>query len=159
MVLHGALFLFSLCGLWSASLSAEEGVAASSAAVVSSTETAPGEPAYVYKGDRMRDPFIPLAGGTLMASELSTRTDFSPFNPVNAELKGILKTPTGRWALLRTSEGGTYVVQNGRIYDPKRKPISGFQGIVKEKSVVILAPGNQEVELKLKSEEDAAKKN
>jgi hypothetical protein len=50
------------------------------------------------------------------------------------------------------------MVQNGRVYDPKRKLISGFQGIVKEKSVVILAPGNQEFELRTKKDEEAAKK-
>lgn len=120
--------------------------------VAASTSAPAGEPVYTYKGDRMRDPFVPLAGDKVMVPELSGQMDFAPFNPLNAELKGIVKTPTGRWALLRTTDGGTFVVQNGRIYDPKRKPLGGFQGIVKEKSVVILSPGNnEEIELKLKS--------
>ncbi|HMX43262.1 MAG TPA: hypothetical protein PKB12_06065 [Elusimicrobiota bacterium] len=124
-----------------------------------SSSTTPTEPAYVYKGDRMRDPFIPLngQGGATMDSAIA-KVDLGPFNPAGAELKGILKTPTGRWALIRTTDGLTYMVQNGRVYDPKRKLISGFQGIVKEKTVVILAPGNQEFELRTKKDEEAAKK-
>lgn len=126
--------------------------------VASSTET-PTEPAYVYKGDRTRDPFIPLTGQGAVTADMSVvKADLGPFNPAGAELKGILKTPTGRWALLRTTDGMTYTVQNGRVYDPKRKPIQGYQGIVKEKSVVILAPGNQEFELRTKRDEEAAKK-
>ncbi|HNF59965.1 MAG TPA: hypothetical protein PLN89_10345, partial [Elusimicrobiota bacterium] len=60
-----------------------------------SSSTTPTEPAYVYKGDRMRDPFIPLngQGGATMDSAIA-KVDMGPFNPAGAELKGILKTPT-----------------------------------------------------------------
>ena len=127
--------------------------------VAVSSAAAPTEPAHVYKGDRMRDPFIPLTGqGAVSMESAMAKVDLGPFNPTGAELKGILKTPTGRWALIRTTDGLTYMVQNGRVYDPKRKLISGFQGIVKEKTVVILAPGNQEFELRTKKDEEAAKK-
>ena len=40
----------------------------------------------------------------------------------------------------------------------RRKLISGFQGIVKEKTGVIVAPGNQEFERRTKKDEEAAKK-
>ncbi len=135
-----------------------EGPGVPVAEAAASTASAPSEPGYVYKGDRMRDPFLPLnvQGGGLISS--AVKTDMGPFNPEGADLKGILKTPTGRWALIRTVDGATYVVQNGRVYDPKRKPVNGYQGIVKEKTVVILAPGNREFELKLKKDEDASKK-
>ena len=120
--------------------------------------SAPEEPAYVFKGDRIRDPFLPLTGGSAVSMEMTaTRTDWGAFNPTGAELKGILKTPTGRWAVLRTSDGAVYMVQNGKIYDPKRKVVDGYQGIVKERTLVILGPKNEEMELHLKKDEDAAK--
>lgn len=116
------------------------------------------EPAYVFKGDRIRDPFLPLTGGAAVSMEMSAvRPEWGAFNPAGAELKGILKTPTGRWAILRTTDGAVYMVQNGKIYDPKRKAVDGFQGIVKERTLVILGPKNEEIELHLKKEEDAAK--
>lgn len=146
----------AMAGIWLAALGA---TVARAEDVAVSSATAPTEPAYVYKGDRMRDPFIPLTGQGAAAMESAVaKVDLGPFNPAGAELKGILKTPTGRWALIRTTDGLTYMVQNGRVYDPKRKLISGFQGIVKEKTVVILAPGNQEFELRTKKDEEAAKK-
>jgi hypothetical protein len=143
-------------GLVAVSSRAEEaGVASLLGAPAVSTGTA--EPAYVYPGERLRDPFVPLAGAPGAMSEFApAAADIGPFNAVGAELKGILKTPTGRWAVLRTSDGATYMVQNGKIYDPKRKPVEGFQGIVKEKSLVILGPKNFEHEMRLKTDQEDA---
>jgi hypothetical protein len=128
-----------------------------SSPVVSSTS--PMVPVYTYQGDRFRDPFVPLVGdpdsGRYDAPPPSG--PLLPFNPTDANLKGILKTTTGRWAVLRTSDGDTYMVQNGKIFDPKRKEVEGFQGIVKEKSLVILGPTNQEVILLLRKEEEGEK--
>jgi hypothetical protein len=125
-----------------------------SSPVVSSTS--PVVPVYTYQGDRFRDPFVPLVGdpdgGRYDAPPAAG--PLLPFNPADADLKGILRTTTGRWAVLRTSEGVTYLVQNGKIFDPKRKEVEGFQGIVKEKSLVILGPTNQEVTLLLRKEEE-----
>lgn len=121
--------------------------------------TPPAVPTYVYRGDRFRDPFIPLIGAPSAGFDVPRPASepLSAFNPVGAELKGILKTTTGRWAVIRTSEGATYLVQNGKIFDPKRKAVEGFQGIVKEKTVVILGPKNQEVEVRLKKDAEALK--
>ena len=132
-------------------------VVSTDSSVINSTP--PVVPGYVYKGDRFRDPFIPLIGAPTAGYEIARPVSepLSPFNPVGAELKGILKTTTGRWAVIRTSEGGTYLVQNGKIFDPKRKAVEGFQGIVKEKTVVILGPKNQEVEVRLKKDAEALK--
>ncbi len=114
-------------------------------------------PVYVFKGDRFRDPFIPLVGASLgYEGPRASAEPISPFNPSNVELKGIIKTTSGRWAVMRTSEGVTYLIQNGKIYDPKRKPVEGFQCVVKEKSVVVMGPGKQESELLLKKESGTA---
>ncbi len=123
--------------------------------VVVSTPAAPA--AYVFKGDRFRDPFIPLVGASLgYEGPRASAEPLSPFNPSNVEVKGIIKTTSGRWAVLRTSEGVTYLVQNGKIYDPKRKPVEGYQCVVKEKSVVVMGPGKQESELLLIKEKGTA---
>jgi hypothetical protein len=145
-----------------ASVQSEEGTSSEVSPAFSpsvAVSTAPSTPPYVYRGDRFRDPFIPLVGalsGGFDGPRLSLEP-LGPFNPVGAELKGILKTTTGRWAVIRTVEGVTYLIQNGKIFDPKRKAVDGFQGIVKEKTVVILGPKNQEVEVRLKKDADAAK--
>lgn len=133
-----------------------EGVQPSSTQEVA-VSTPAGPAPYVYKGDRYRDPFIPLVGASLgYEGPRSSAEPISPFNPANVELKGIIKTTSGRWAVLRTSEGVTYLIQNGKIYDPKRKPVEGFQCVVKEKSVVVMGPGKQESELVLKKESATA---
>jgi hypothetical protein len=119
--------------------------------------SAPVEPAYVYHGDRLRDPFIPLTGAgrsVVMDSPAATGT----FNPTNVELKGILQTRTGRWAILRSSDGGTFIVQNGKVHDSKRKPVEGYVAIVKEKAISLMGPNNQTVELSLKKEGDSLDK-
>jgi hypothetical protein len=164
--LFQALFsstLFAILGLLvSGSAQAEElglpaATSPSSHSVVVSSP--PAVPVYEYGGDRFRDPFVPLVGNENVGFDTPRPSSepISPFNPVGAELKGVLKTTTGRWAVIRTSDGVTYLVQNGKVFDPKRKAVEGFQGIVKEKTVVILGPKNQEVEVRLKKDAEALK--
>ncbi len=124
--------------------------------LVISTATAPTESEYVYKGDRLRDPFVPLIGGGAGAVAAAVQPELGSFNPAGAELKGILKSPTGRWAILRTTDGGVYIVQNGKVHDPKRRVVDGYQGVIKERTLILLGPKNEEVELRLKKDEEAA---
>lgn len=157
------LVVFSTVGLAVSSLThAEElghPVAASPASMSLAVSSPPVAPVYEYGGGRFRDPFVPLVGNPNVGidSPRPSSEPLSPFNPAGAELKGILKTTTGRWAVIRTSDGVTYLVQNGKVFDPKRKAVEGFQGIVKEKTVVILGPKNQEVEVRLKKDAEALK--
>ncbi|HRY30758.1 MAG TPA: hypothetical protein P5079_12070 [Elusimicrobiota bacterium] len=107
---------------------------------------------YVYKGGR--DPFLPLAGqGTAWTAPTALSQEAEEFNVSSLELKGILTTRTGRWAVLKTTGGGSYLVKDGKIQDSKRKPLKGYVGIVKEKSLVVIGPNNQVTELKLKKDE------
>lgn len=114
-----------------------------------STGPAAGEAAYVYKAGS-RDPFIPLAGQGQFTSGIASAHGQGEFSPSSLELTGILKTRTGRWAVLRGA-GGTYLVRDGKIQDSKSKPVKGYVGIVKEKSLVVIGPDNQLTELKLKT--------
>lgn len=112
------------------------------------------EPEYAYQADRFRDPFVPLAGqGAMDLPPISQ--DEQIFKANEMELKGIIGSRTGRMALLRSAGGGIYVVKEGKILDSKRKPVNGFVGIVKEKSLVLIGPNNQVTELKLTKESDS----
>ncbi len=125
--------------------------------VSTSTASAEEEPQYVYTA-AARDPFVPLAGASVTSD-----TGFAPdketgaFNPSNVELKGILRSRTGRWAVLMGNTGDRYIVENGKIHDAKRKPVEGFVGIIKEKTLVLIGPNNQVTELKMKRDQDKEK--
>lgn len=160
--LYCLVLVMGVCCVVSSSAHAEEmgsAVATSPVGLSVAVSSPPAVPVYEYGGDRFRDPFVPLVGNTNGGFDTPRPPSdpTSPFNPVGAELKGVLKTTTGRWAIIRTSDGVTYLVQNGKVFDPKRKVVEGFQGIVKEKTVVILGPKNQEVEVRLKKDAEALK--
>jgi hypothetical protein len=112
------------------------------------------ESVYVYQPKSRRDPFLPLAGSEALSGG-SGEVDHGSgvFDIKSVALTGILKTPTGRWAVLRSPEGGSYLVKNGKIYNFKHKQVEGYVGIVKEKSLVIIDSQNQVTELKLKKNE------
>jgi hypothetical protein len=140
--------LIAACLLALAGLGFAEEAAAPAAA-------APKEPEYVYKGGR--DPFIPLIGqgvgvGAYAGGE--TGSEAGDFNASALELNGILKTRTGRWAVVRDPSGASYLIKDGKIYDSKRKAVQGYVGIVKEKTLVVIGPNNQVTELALKKNEE-----
>jgi hypothetical protein len=121
--------------------------------VAASTKPALGEaPDYQYQATRARDPFVPLTGPGIMDTALYASDE--EFNPEAMELKGLLRTPTGRLALLRSSGGNAYLVKDGKILNYKRKPVVGYVGIVKEKSLVMIGPNNQVTELKWKADDE-----
>lgn len=150
-----SLLVLPVVGLLSSSLAVAGETNLPVPAPAVAVSSPPAVAMYEYGGDRFRDPFVPLIGESTAGFEIPRPASepLSPFNPAGAELKGIIKTSTGRWAILRTSDGVAYLVQNGKVFDPKRKAVEGFQGIVKEKTVVILGPKNQEVEVHLKKED------
>ena len=142
-------FAAVFAGLAPSLLHAED-VAVSTAAAVDDEE-----PLYEFTA-ASRDPFIPLAGGSAMDVGNGPSVDKEPgaFNPSSLELKGILRTRTGRWAMLSGAGGERYVVENGKVHDAKRKPVEGYVGIIKEKTLVLIGPNNQVTELKLKRDQE-----
>ncbi len=126
--------------------------------VSSSTAAAPEEPTYVYSA-ASRDPFVPLIGGSLSIQTSVSSPEKEPglFNPSTIDLKGIIRTRTGRWAVLMSSTGDRFLVENGKIRDSKRKPVQGYVGIIKEKSLVLIGPNNQVTELKMKRDQEKEK--
>lgn len=116
-----------------------------------------GEPLYTYKTGR--DPFVPLVGQGGGGGPYAVGGDEEPgeFNAAGLELSGILKTRTGRWAIIRDPGGASYMVRDGKIYDPKRKAVPGYVGIVKEKTLVVIGPNNTVTELALKKDAEEEK--
>jgi hypothetical protein len=127
-------------------------VPAGAKALAAPTET-PAEPEYVYSGTS-RDPFIPLAGGNVALNIPTSEREPGAFNPTGLDLKGLTRSRTGRWAVLVAPTGDQYIVENGKILDGKRKPVEGYVGIIKEKSLVLIGPNNQVTELKLKRDQE-----
>jgi hypothetical protein len=140
--------------LWAPLLRAEEPPAAPAVAASTGTAEAPSEPEYVFTVGS-RDPFVPLVGAAADVGESMRSADKEPgaFNAASLELKGILRMPTGRWAVLSSPGGDTYVVENGKVRDAKKKPVEGYVGFIKEKSLVLIGPNNQVTELKLKRDQ------
>ncbi|MGQ0644022.1 MAG: hypothetical protein ACT4O3_00825 [Elusimicrobiota bacterium] len=116
----------------------------------------PPPPVYVYQGDRFRDPFIALAGQGFVEMA-ATPTEEGEFDPNAVELKGIIRGPGGRMALLRTPGGAPFIVKEGKIFNTKKKAVQGYVGIVKEKSLVMIGPNNKLTELSLKPKDEEGK--
>lgn len=143
-----------LCALAAALFLLGSSVRAEDVAVSTAAAT-DEEPVYLFNAPS-RDPFVPLAGGSAMDLSGPSTPDREPgaFNPSSLELKGILRTRMGRWAMLSGPGGDRYVVENGKIHDAKKKPIEGYVGIIKEKTLVLIGPNNQVTELKLKRDQE-----
>lgn len=142
--------IFFMGGAFPAALCAEEAPAAGAvaASTVPVSSLAVSSPTYSYKGEKYRDPFVSLAG---QGAAYFYSGDDTPFDPNNVELKGVLKMKSGRWALLRTAAGASFIVKEGKLWDSKRKLVKGYVGIVKEKGLELLGPNNQVFTFNLKT--------
>lgn len=99
---------------------------------------------YSYPYAQKRDPFLPLAG-TLTVESGESKSPFaaSETNPekafANLELRGILRDAKGRVALIKSSDGESYTLKSGRIYDDRNRIVSGVAGIIKENSILLIS--------------------
>lgn len=100
-----------------------------------------------YKGDKFRDPFIPLNGEGYVASSHSDEVPVP--NIGSLVLKGIFDDGKLKMALI--SGGGiNYILKGSRLYDNRQRSVKGISGIIKSESVIIIAPDKTTKELKLK---------
>lgn len=91
----------------------------------------PSYESYTYKGTKYPDPFLPSSGGGYFSGEYT-------FEPNTAQLVGIIKTRDGTIAVLSIAPGVSFILKNGRLYDPKKKEVSGYVGIIEGKTVKIV---------------------
>lgn len=137
---HRGLLLFMAGMFWPAPGTPAPSAPAS--AHVSATGTAPANVAtppkptpfyktYTYRGDRFRDPFVPLVG--------DTRTDQGNRPPQVASLvlRGIVMDARGRMALL-TSGVSSYILRDGRLYDNLNRMVKGISGVIRKDSVLVI---------------------
>ncbi|MCS7184920.1 MAG: hypothetical protein NZ870_03210 [bacterium] len=92
----------------------------------------PAYESYTYKGSKYPDPFMPTTvGAGYILGEYT-------FEPNTAQLVGIIKSKDGDIAVLSIGGGVSFLLKNGRLYDPKRKEVKGYIGLIQGKSVKII---------------------
>jgi len=140
-VFKGCAILVS-SALWA--WSSAPAVGTQAPALASAATPANVEPAYQtykYMGDRYRDPFIPLNGTNMDA------TDHAP--AISAlVLKGIVQDSKGRVAVL-SSGVSSYLLRAGRLYDGRNHAVKGISGVIKAQSVVLVGSDRTVRELQL----------
>jgi hypothetical protein len=104
---------------------------------------------YKYKGDRFRDPFIPLTGNGIM---ITTSDDIQIPNIGSLTLKGILDDGKHKMAIINGG-GLTYFLKDSKLYDSKSRLINGISGAIKKESVLMIAPDKSTKELFLRVKE------
>jgi hypothetical protein len=93
----------------------------------------------IYTASNLRDPFRNAAAGVSV-----TRKAFKPsdFNIHNLNLRGLMADSKSNYALLIDANyGESFILQGGKLYDPKGKPVPGISGRLdtKRKTVYIKA--------------------
>ena len=114
----------------------------------------PEPPKYVYPFLQQRDPFVPLIGAPAATAPSGTPS-IESFS--NLELRGILQDRRGKIALISSTDGESYVLRSGRVYDRRNRMISGVQGIIKENSVVLISKNKTVRELTISRKEGSAR--
>lgn len=111
--------------------------------------TPPVSSAYLYKGDRFRDPFIPLTGGGII---ITNSDEVQVPNIGSLALKGILDDGRKKMAII-TGGGMSYFLKDSKLYDNKSRLIKGITGAIKKESVLMIAPDKTTKELFLRQKE------
>ena len=133
--------------------------AASKPAVAASTGTEEGPSVdSLYKGDKIRNPFLPAGSASVVTETAAAPEEFSIHNLL---LKGIMRDPNGDFAVL-AQRGSTdsFVLKHGRLYDHRNKLVKGVSGSVKpkQKMVQLMTPDKDVQTLILGEEEEGGKK-
>ena len=103
---------------------------------------------YRYKGDKYKDPFVPLTGEGFSVSGVSE--DVVVPNIGNLTLKGIFSEGSSKMALIY-SGGVNYILKGSRLYDNRQRLVNGISGVIKTDSVLMIAPDKTTKEIRLRS--------
>ncbi|MBI3288263.1 MAG: hypothetical protein HYZ74_01955 [Elusimicrobia bacterium] len=114
--------------------------AAESSPFGASTQTV----ATLYTGDRVRDPFLPVAMG---ASSVRRDEAKEPGAPEVVDihamiLRGIMKDSVNDYALFASESGISYLLRAGKLYNDRNKIVPGIAGRIKlkQKTVELITP-------------------
>ena len=120
-------------------------------------EEKPETPQYLYPYAKKRDPFVPLIGNGQAFAEAEAEQQPKGTKEENElaklELKGIMRYKDGKVAIISSTDGESYTLRSGRIYDQKNKKINGITGIIKERSIVLISNNNTIKELTLQPDQ------
>jgi len=160
LVIFAALTLLAACSKNEARKSLSELIPnppAKTAAAPPKEEKA-NPPKYVYPYSVKRDPFTPLlgvSGGGLAAGNGAPGAKGARSgNLASLELKGILRDKKGKMAIISSTDGESYTLKSGRIYDKKNQMVKGVTGIIKLRSVVLISNNKTVRELRLVQQTD-----
>lgn len=103
-------------------------------------------PRFVYAGDRFRDPFVSLNGDGM--AFVGTDEVIVP-SVGSLVLKGIFSEGKQRMAII-SSGAISYVLKGKYLYDNRQRLVRGITGIIKDESVVIIAPDRSTKEIRLR---------
>jgi len=104
-------------------------------------------PVYVYKADRLRDPFMPVGFSTAYQPD-------AVFDPQRALVKAIIFGNQMKSAALSMGGAGSYFVKIGKIFDIMGKPVEGFKAQVFVNKVVIQNEAGEIFELNIRETEE-----
>lgn len=103
-------------------------------------------PRYVYRGDRFRDPFVPLTGEGMT---FAGAEDVIVPQLGTLSLKGIIDD--GHQMIAMISGGGiTYMLKGSQLFDNRQRLVRGITGAIKKDSVLMIAPDKTTKELRLR---------
>jgi len=103
---------------------------------------------YNYRGDKFRDPFVPLNGEGFNTSSLSDEVAVP--NLASLSLKGIFDDGKIKMALI-SGGGVNYILKGTHLYDNRQRLVRGISGVIKSESVLMIAPDKTTKEIKLKA--------
>ncbi|MHB9155783.1 MAG: hypothetical protein ACYC5N_08870 [Endomicrobiales bacterium] len=99
-----------------------------------------------YRGERFRDPFVPL-NSDIVTANLSD--DVPVPNISNLSLKGIFDDDKQKVALINGGQVN-YLLKGNRLYDNRNRLVKGFSGVIRTESVLIIGADKTTKELRLR---------
>lgn len=85
----------------------------------------------LYTGDRVRDPFLPPAMGTVRAHHEGGSPETIDIHSL--QLHGIMKDAATNFAIFSSDFGTTLILRNGKLYDDRNRVVFGITGRIKIK--------------------------
>ena len=112
-------------------------------------------PTYVYRSTGLRDPFVPLLGRVeAIGTPPGEPGKAAEVNITLLVLKGYVFSQQRKHALFKSADGGTYVLDKGKLIDDRGRIVPGVAGIVKADKVVLITKKNVMKEFKLREESE-----
>ena len=104
---------------------------------------------YRYQGGNYADPFLALTERRMISPSLMSKGEGKMPNFGSLSLKGIIRDPIAKIALL-SSPMGRYILKNDKLYDSMNRVVKGIKGTIGERKVRLVTRDNFACELKFR---------